>query len=123
MENPSMKNFSLGENTIISHVRQIAHVNLLVCVPLRARAIARISGNSMNSVGGTKCQAVENDKRGKKEYIKESNSGTNKDIIKIKLHSWELKDNYEKKGLYDKCSHSCSKCLNLEMGEKNLTKS
>ena len=31
MENPSMKNFSLQENTMISHVREVAHVNLCVC--------------------------------------------------------------------------------------------
>ena len=47
MENPSMKNFSLRENTMISRVQQIAHINLLLCVPVPARATARVSGNSM----------------------------------------------------------------------------
>ena len=47
MENPSTKNFSLWENTMISRVRLIAHVNLLACVPTHAGAIARVSGNSM----------------------------------------------------------------------------
>ena len=50
MENTSMKNFSLRENTMISQVRQIAHVNLLACVPARARAIVRVSGNSMGAI-------------------------------------------------------------------------
>ena len=53
-KNPSMKNFSLQElnnktkskNTMISRVRLIAHVNLLACVPTRALAITRVSGNS-----------------------------------------------------------------------------
>ena len=54
-----MKNFSLREiynnnktkskNTMILRVRQIAHVNLVACVPVRARAIVRVSGNSMLS--------------------------------------------------------------------------
>ena len=35
-----MKNFSLQENTMISCMWQIAHVNLLACVPARAHAIA-----------------------------------------------------------------------------------
>ena len=47
MEDPSMKYFSLPENTMILCVRYIAHVNLLVCVPARARAIARVAGNRM----------------------------------------------------------------------------
>ena len=47
----------------------------------------------------TKCLTIENDKWGRKEYIKESNSGTIKDMIKIRLHIWELKVNYRRKGL------------------------
>ena len=39
--------------------------------------------------GRTKCQTTENDKRRRKEYIKESNTGTIKDIIKTILHIWE----------------------------------
>ena len=49
--------------------------------------------------GRTKCRTIENDKRGRKEYIKESNSGTIKDIIKIRLHMWKLKANDRRKGL------------------------
>ena len=45
MENPSTKNFSLQENTMISRIRYIAHVNLLACVSVHA--IAHVSGNSM----------------------------------------------------------------------------
>ena len=36
-----------NEKTMILWVRQIAHVNLLVCVPVHASVIACISGNSM----------------------------------------------------------------------------
>ena len=46
-----------------------------------------------------RCRTTENDKWGRKEHIKESNSGTIKDIIKIRLHMWELKANYGRKGL------------------------
>ena len=35
----------------------------------------------------------------KKGYIKENNSGTIKDIIKIRLHMWDVKANYRRKGL------------------------
>ena len=41
---------------------------------------------------------IENEKCGRKEYIKETNSGTIKGIIKIRLHMWELKANYGRKG-------------------------
>ena len=34
----------------------------------------------------TKCRAIENDIWERNEYMKESNSGTFKDIIKIRLH-------------------------------------
>ena len=36
-------------------------------------------------VGSMKCQLVENDKWRRKEYIKETNDKTIKDVIKIKL--------------------------------------
>ena len=54
-----MKNFSLREiyndnkikvkvlSKVILRMRYIARVNLLACVPARARAIARVSWNSM----------------------------------------------------------------------------
>ena len=44
--------------------------------------------------GRTKCRTIENDKWRRKEYIKESNSRIIKDVIKIRLHMWELKANY-----------------------------
>ena len=53
--------------------------------------------------GTAKCWTIENDKWGRKEYIKESNSGKIKDIIKIRLHMWELKANYGRKGLINRC--------------------
>ena len=53
--------------------------------------------------GRTKCGTIENDKWGRKEYRKESNSGTIKDIIKIRLHMWELEANYGQKGLDNRC--------------------
>ena len=43
------------------------------------------------------------EKWGGKEYIKESDSGTMKGVIKIRLHMWELKGNYERKGLDSRC--------------------
>ena len=36
--------------------------------------------------GRKKCQTIENDKWRRKEYVKETNSGTIKDMIKIRLH-------------------------------------
>ena len=37
--------------------------------------------------GGTKCLTIENEKLGRKKYIKKKrNSGTIKEIIKIRLH-------------------------------------
>ena len=51
----------------------------------------------------TKCRTVENDMWERKKYIKESNIGTIKDVIKIRLHVWEFKVNYGRKGLEEKC--------------------
>ena len=52
-----MKNFSLweiydnnkrkSENTMILHMQQIAHINLLAWAPARACAIAHVSWNSV----------------------------------------------------------------------------
>ena len=50
-----------------------------------------------------KCRTIENDKWGRKEYIKRNNSGTIQDIIKTKLHMWEVKANYEREGLDSRC--------------------
>ena len=46
----------------------------------------------------TKWRAIENDIWGGNEHIKESNSGTFKNIIKIRLHISEFKANYGRKG-------------------------
>ena len=49
--------------------------------------------------GRAKCQTIENDKQRRKEYIKVSTSGTIKDLIKIRLHTWDLKADYGRKAL------------------------
>ena len=49
--------------------------------------------------GRAKCQTIENDKQRRKEYIKASTSGTIKDLIKIRLHMWDLKADYGRKAL------------------------
>ena len=59
---------------------------------------------SEEMAGRTKCRTTENDKWGRKEYIKEINSGIMKDMIKIRLHIQEVKANYGRKGLYSRCS-------------------
>ena len=41
---------------------------------------------SEEMAGRTKCRTTENDKWGRKEYMKEINSGIIKDMIKIRLH-------------------------------------
>ena len=48
--------------------------------------------------GRRKCRTVENDKWRRKEYIKESNSGTIKDVIQIRLHISKEKANYGRNG-------------------------
>ena len=60
MKNSSMKNFSLreiynnkktkSEYTMILRVREIAHVNLLACVPACVPAIARVSESTGNNL-------------------------------------------------------------------------
>ena len=55
-------------------------------------------------VGRTECRAIENDNWGIKEYKEENNSGTIKDINKIRFNMWELKANYYgRKGFDNKC--------------------
>ena len=58
---------------------------------------------SEEMAGRTKCRTIENYKWGRKEYIKESRSGTIKDKIEIRLHMWEVKANYGMKGLDSRC--------------------
>ena len=53
--------------------------------------------------GKAKCRAIENYNWGRKEYMKDSNSGTIKDIIKIRLHMCEVKANYGRKDLDSRC--------------------
>ena len=48
--------------------------------------------------GRRKYRTVENDKWRRKEYIKESNSGTIKDVIQIRLHISKEKANYGRNG-------------------------
>ena len=67
----------------------------------------------------TKRWTIENDKWGRKEYIKESNSGAIKDKIKIRLHMWGLKDSYWRKGLANRCpmcQHSLPKVFLVGQG-------
>ena len=45
------------------------------------------------------CREIENGKWERKEYLKETYIETIKDIIKTRLHMWELKANYGRKGL------------------------
>ena len=56
-----------------------------------------------NMAGRKKCWTIENDEWGKKKHVKESNSGAIKDIIKIRLNMWELKANYRRKDLDNRC--------------------
>ena len=58
---------------------------------------------SEEMAGKRKCRAIENYKWGRKEYMKDSNSGTIKDIIKIRLHLREVKANYGRKDLDSRC--------------------
>ena len=66
---------------------------------------------SQEIAGRAKCQTIENDKQGRKEYIKASTSGTIKDIIKIRLHMWDLKADYGRKDL----DNRCPKCQSEEV--------
>ena len=71
---------------------------------VKEKVISKVKKRMSEEMAGrTKCQAIENDKWGRKEYIKESNSGTIKDIINIRLHMWKLKANYGRKGLGIRC--------------------
>ena len=40
---------------------------------------------------------------GRKEYIKESINGIIKEIMKMRLHMWELKANYGRQNLDNRC--------------------
>ena len=67
---------------------------------VKEKVISKVKKRMNEEMAGRrKCRTIENNKWGRKEYIEESNIGTIKDIIKIRLHMWELKANYEKKGL------------------------
>ena len=45
-----------------------------------------IKGMIEKMTGKAKCQTIENDKWGRKEHMKETNIGTIKDIMNIRLH-------------------------------------
>ena len=56
---------------------------------VKGKVISKVKKRISEEVAGrTKFWTIENDKQGRKKYIKESNSGTIKDIIKIRLHMW-----------------------------------
>ena len=54
--------------------------------------------------------------------MKETNSGTIKDITKIRLHMWELKANYGRKRLDNRCP-MCQSEMNTVNQTKNLPQS
>ena len=71
---------------------------------VKEKVISKVKKRMNEEMAGRrKCQTIENNKWGRKEYIKESNIGTIKDIIKIRLHMWELNPNCGKKGLDNRC--------------------
>ena len=71
---------------------------------MKEKVISKVKNRMSQEIAGrTKCRAIENDKWERMEYIKESNSGTIKDIIKIRLHMWKLKANCGRKGLDNRC--------------------
>ena len=51
----------------------------------------------------TKLRTVREDKWERKEYIATCDSNLVKDIIKIRLHMWELKKNYSREEEHTKC--------------------
>ena len=53
--------------------------------------------------GRMKNRTVESDQWGRKEYIKESNIETIIDVVKIRLHIWDLEVNYGRKSLDIRC--------------------
>ena len=67
-----------------------------------------------------KCRTIENNKWQRQEYIKESNSGTTKDAIKIKLHLYQLKANYGRKSLGNRCPMCQSEEVHVEHAEHVL---
>lgn len=76
--------------------------------------------------GRTKCWTVENDNWGRKEYRKESNIGSVKDKIKIRLYMCELKVNYRRKSLGNRCPMCQTKDtaehgLECKKGDKKFT--
>ena len=71
---------------------------------VQEKIISKIKKRMKEKMAGrTKCRKIENDKGGRKECIKESNSGTIKDIMKIRLHMWEVKANHGRKDLDSRC--------------------
>lgn len=54
---------------------------------VKEKMILKIKNRMIEEMAGRKkCQTIENDKWRRKEYVKETNSGTIKDMIKIRLH-------------------------------------
>ena len=68
------------------------------------KVISKVKKRMIEEMAGrTKCRTIENDKWARKEYIEESNSGTIKDTVKIRLQMWELKANNKRKVLDSGC--------------------
>ena len=53
--------------------------------------------------GKTKARTIEKEKWGRKEYIKECSSVMIKEVIKIRLHMWEVGRNYGKVDQESQC--------------------
>ena len=71
---------------------------------VKEKVISKVKKRIIEEMTGrTKCRTIENDKWERKECIKESNSVTIKDVIRIRLHMWKLKANYGGKGLDNRC--------------------
>ena len=113
IEEQEKKNYS---NTFQKKVQQIAETlkigidkvtgkkKLTWQKQVKEKVISKVKKRMREEMTGRgKCRTIENDKWGRKEYLKESNSGTIKDIIKIRLHMWKLKPSYGKKSLDNRC--------------------
>ena len=80
---------------------------------------------SEEMAGRTKCWTEENDKWWRKEYKKESNSGTIKDIITIRLHwcgRWKLTTKGKAWAIDSQCVRrgDYRTCLGINKGDKKF---
>ena len=51
----------------------------------------------------TKARTIIEDKWERKKYLQECDSGTIKDVIKIRLHKWQVSSNYKRDNTDNKC--------------------